>query len=143
MAQYLAQPQLITVVYTLVFVGEPRVEDDFLYIGQTSSTISERIDDHLNTDEEKVRCWEHEKTIRGQDIFFASCRVDEDKDREKIEAALIYKLQPKCNDHHRTYYNFDSVSIDVCNSFSEFYIPKIVCVEEGSKRDPRGPICSC
>ena len=126
-----------------VFVGKPRVEGDFLYIGQTSSAISERIDHHLNRDEEKARCWNHEKTIKGQDIFFASCRVDEDKDREKIEAALIYKLQPKCNDLHRTHYNFDSVSIAVCNNFSEFYIPEIVCVEEGSTRDPCGLICSC
>lgn len=125
-----------------VYVGEPQGEGDFLYIGRSLRSASERINDHLDNDKEKIDCWSREVELKGQGLYFAACEVTSEEDREEIEAALIFALQPRCNDKHRKKYNYRSVVININCEFSGFSIPPVE-VERDSTRNPHGNICSC
>lgn len=126
-----------------VFVGKPRGEGDFLYIGKTQNTIRERIDIHIHQDEKKMKCWKRAANGELSNLYFASCRVEVEDDRKRIEAALIYKLQPMCNDDHRKKYNFKSVSIRLRSCYRDFHIQHEFYVEKNSERTPLGQICTC
>lgn len=118
--------------------GEPKL----LYIGQTSDPIEDRIREHMR-DEKKHKCWEQEVGSIEHNLYFASCMVRVEEERDQVEAALIYKLHPPCNKNHREKYDFESVSITIIGNSSHLQIPRIIEVEKGSTQNQCGKICSC
>lgn len=126
-----------------IFVGEPHGEGDFLYIGRSKCAVSKRIEDHLENDMKEADCWNRVVSLSGKSLRFAACEIISNTDRKEIEAALIYYLQPCCNDNHRKEYDGRSVEINVNCQFPGFYVPTVI-VRHNSIRRPRdNNNCSC
>lgn len=125
-----------------IYAKNQKVKPKLLYIGQTSDPIEDRIREHMR-DEKKYKCWEQEVDSIEHNLYFASCMVGVEEQREQVEAALIYKLHPPCNKNHRKKYDFESVSIIIQSNSSHLQIPCKIEVEKGSTQEQCGKICSC
>lgn len=74
-----------------------------IYIG-TAESINSRLSNH-----EKINDWK--KYLKsGEDLFFSYTQVDEKK-RERVEAAYIYKHQPPANTDCKDSFNYDETAI--------------------------------
>lgn len=125
-----------------IYAKKPMGVPKLLYIGETGDPIMHRISEHMR-DKKKFECWSQEVDCINSNLYFASCEVKMDCERKKIEAALIYELQPPCNKNHRKNYDFESVSITIESNSSHLKIPSKIEVKKGSPEKQCGKICSC
>lgn len=76
-----------------------------IYIGESSTTIAERLSNH-----ERKNDWISELK-HGEQLYFAITEV-KGINRRNAEAALIYKHQPKCNTEFMDNYPYTRVTIN-------------------------------
>lgn len=85
-----------------------------LYIGE-GKNVNERVADH-----EKLDDWKsHLK--RGEELCFSTCPVVS-SDRERVEAAYIYKHKPPCNTDCTQSFNYDRTTVASTNRTSHLFI---------------------
>jgi len=75
-----------------------------IYIGE-----SEAVRDRIGEEHEGRECWEG-KLETGEVLCFSFAPASE-ADRERAEAALVYKKKPICNDQGKDSFNYDKTTI--------------------------------
>ena len=95
-----------------VYVGSPSKTDSskcnirkLVYIGESRNVVGERLTEY----HENYRCWKRQLQ-EGEKLYFGIVDIDY-TDRERAEAALIYKLKPTCNDQGTDSFNYDTTTI--------------------------------
>ena len=78
-----------------------------LYIGE-SENVNMRIANH-----EKLGDWRHCLKPK-EELCFSTCPIDS-SDRERIEAAYIFKHQPPCNTDSKCSFNYDCTTVNSTN----------------------------
>ena len=76
-----------------------------IYIGE-SNKVRERIEGH----EKKDECW-NKKLQSGEVLCYSFAPID-NPDRERTEAALIFKYKPECNDEFVDNFPFDQTTVN-------------------------------
>jgi len=108
-------------VYNKDVKPEPTVTlKQLLYIGE-----ADEIRDRIGEDHERRKCWE-DKIESGEAICFSYVLANQ-ADRERAEAALIYKKKPTCNIQGKDSFNYDSTTVK--SSGSCYDIPSSFTVE--------------
>lgn len=77
-----------------------------LYIGEAQNVVEERLTDK----HECYECWE-EQLKDGEKLYFCIADVYA-ADRERAEAALIYKTCPPCNEQCTQSFSYDTTTIE-------------------------------
>ena len=77
---------------------------ELLYIGE-SQNIRERVEGHERWDD-----WRSELQL-GEVLCFNAALISPKSDRERAEAAMIYKHKPPCNVEYVNHFPFDTTSI--------------------------------
>jgi hypothetical protein len=75
-----------------------------LYIGEAGD-VRGRIENH--------ECWSkwRAKLQRGEELCFSAALIAGESDRQRAEAAMIYKHKPGCNTEYVNSFPFDTTSI--------------------------------
>lgn len=76
-----------------------------IYIGETEK-VRERIQNH----EKKEECWD-KKLNSGEVLCFSFAPV-QSPDRERAEAALIFKHKPECNEEYVHNFPYEETSVN-------------------------------
>ena len=132
-----------------VFLGFPSESVNLLYIGRSSKKIGDRIKNH-----NKKECWRTmAKRITGKEgmpLHYTTYENRIKKERKEIEAALIFKHQPPCNQDYRKEFpsHFRSVKVKVSCDVSILDVKmhhnyNTFTVESGETREISGKICDC
>jgi hypothetical protein len=74
------------------------------YIGE-----SETVRDRIGEEHEKRECWK-DKLKTGEVLCFSFAPAKK-ADRERAEAALVYKKKPTCNDQGKDSFNYESTTV--------------------------------
>lgn len=94
----------IYLVYTCKNIDQQTLSTiKLIYIGE-SDKVRERIEKH-----EKKNQWKS-KLLTGQELCFSFTSI-ENPDRERAEAALIFKHKPECNDEYVDNFPFDQTTV--------------------------------
>ena len=95
--------------------------DKLVYIGE-----AENAKERIGNDHEKRKCWEGE-VPKGKKLYFSFAPANKD-DRERAEAALIFKKKPNCNDQGIDSFTYDETTVKSTGSFkfipAEFTVKK-------------------
>jgi hypothetical protein len=96
----------IYLVYRCVFnqSGQTVTLNKLIYIGE-SEEVKDRIENH-----EKKPIWQ-KKLQQGEQLCFSFAPIT-NSDRERAEAALIFKHKPECNEEYTTNFPFDTATIN-------------------------------
>ena len=92
-----------------------------IYIGE-----SKAVRDRIGEEHEGRECWEG-KLKTGEVLCFSFTPASE-ADRERAEAALVYKKKPICNDQGKDSFNYDKTTIKSTGECSN--IPEEFTVEK-------------
>lgn len=76
-----------------------------IYIGE-SNKVQARIVDH----EKKAECWD--KKLQSSEVLCFSFVPIDNSDRGRVEAALIFKHKPDCNDKYVDDFPFDQTTVN-------------------------------
>ena len=76
-----------------------------IYIGE-----AKEVRDRIGEDHEKRGCWEGELET-DEELCFSFAPANK-ADRERAEAALIYKKKPICNDSGKDSFNYDTTTVE-------------------------------
>lgn len=93
-----------------------------IYIGE-----SEAVRDRIGEDHERRECWEG-KLKTGEVLCFSYASANK-ADRERAEAALIFKKKPTCNDQGKDSFSYEKTTIKSTGKAHE-YIPDEFTVEK-------------
>ena len=95
-------------VYTCnSFLGKKVVGIELIYIGQSGDSIRDRIIDH-----EKWQDWRLCLGV-GEELRFSCTRIENEPDRERAEAALIFQHKPQENDHYKDSFPFPDTMVQI------------------------------
>ena len=110
----------IYLVYRGIDEGETCEINKLIYIGE-SEDISKRISGHNKWDEWKKQLQDGEK------LYFSYAKADKE-DRQRAEAALIYKYKPVCNiEFTKKFDDFADTKVEMsgkCKFLSTFVVEK-------------------
>lgn len=112
----------VYLVYTCTYDSKTKKVSlkKLIYIGE-----AKEVRDRIGPDHEKRRDWKDELTS-GQQLCFSFAPADK-SDRERSEAALIFKKKPVCNDTKKDTFNYDKTTIKSTGEHK--YIPNEFTVE--------------
>ena len=75
-----------------------------IYIGE-----SEAVRDRIDKEHERRECWE--RKLKTSEVLCFSFAPASKADRERAEAALVYKKKPICNVQGKDSFNYDKTTI--------------------------------
>ncbi len=112
----------VYLVYTCTYNSKTKKVNikKLIYIGE-----AKEVRDRIGPDHEKRKDWKDELTS-GQQLCFSFAPADK-SDRERSEAALIFKKKPVCNKTKKDSFNYDKTTIKSANKHK--YISNIITVE--------------
>lgn len=96
----------IYLVYRCVFnqADQTVTLNKLIYIGEAGE-VKKRIEDH-----EKKPVWQ-KKVQYGEQLCFSFAPITS-PDRERVEAALIFKHKPECNEEYTMNFPFDATTVN-------------------------------
>ena len=89
-----------------VYRADSNILKELLYIGQTDN-IKERFSSHEHYDD-----WE-KHLIGNERLVFSYASVLDEDERKRLEAALIFRIKPVCNEQDTKSFGYDTTEITI------------------------------